>query len=78
LYGGINEFNKGLKPRLNLVKDERNGLSADSNILNRWKNYVCQLLNAQGVCELRLVEVYTSEPSVAELGPFEVQIANES
>jgi len=36
-------------PRPNLVKDENNGLFADShNISNRWKNY-WQLLNVHGV-----------------------------
>jgi hypothetical protein len=46
LYRGINEFKKGYQPRTNLVKDERGNLLADPRkILNRWKNFFCQLLN---------------------------------
>jgi TFIIF-interacting CTD phosphatase-like protein len=35
LYRAINEFKKGFKLRINLVKDENGDLFADSNILNR-------------------------------------------
>jgi hypothetical protein len=54
LYRGINEFKKGYQPRTNLVKDERGDLVADPhNILNRWKNYFCQLLNVHGASGVR-------------------------
>jgi hypothetical protein len=50
LYRGIPEFKKGYQPSYNLAKDENGDLLADShNILNRWKNYFCQLLNVYGV-----------------------------
>jgi hypothetical protein len=50
LYRGINEFKKGYHPRTNMVKAENDDLLADSHsILNRWNNYFCQLLNAQGL-----------------------------
>jgi hypothetical protein len=50
LYRGRNEFKRGYQPRNNLVKDENGDLLADShNILNRWKNYFSQLLNAHNV-----------------------------
>jgi hypothetical protein len=46
LCRGINEFKKGYQPRTNMVKAENGDLLADSHsILNRWKNYFCQLLN---------------------------------
>jgi ribosomal protein S17E len=46
LYRGINEFKKGYQPRTDLAKDEGSDLLADAHkILNRWKNYFCQLLN---------------------------------
>jgi hypothetical protein len=46
LYKGINEFKKGYQPVTNLVKVERGDLVEDPHkILNRWKNYFCQLLN---------------------------------
>jgi hypothetical protein len=49
LYRGINEFKKGYQPRTNLVMDERGDLLLDPHkILNRWKNYFCQLLNVHG------------------------------
>jgi hypothetical protein len=46
LYRGINEFRKGYQPRTNMVKEPNGDLLADSHsILDRWKNYFCQLLN---------------------------------
>jgi hypothetical protein len=40
-----------LRKETYLVKDENGDLLADShNILNSWKNYVCQLLNVHGNC----------------------------
>jgi hypothetical protein len=48
LYRGITEFKKGYQPTTNLLKDDRGYLVADPRqILNRWKNYFCQLLNVQ-------------------------------
>jgi hypothetical protein len=45
----------------NLVNDENGDLFADSlNILNRWKNYFCQLLNVHGVTSVRQNEIYTN------------------
>jgi hypothetical protein len=47
------------------VKDENGDLFADShNILNRWKNYFFQLLNAHYVSDVRQTEVHTAEPLV--------------
>jgi hypothetical protein len=49
------------------MKDENGDLLADShNILNRWKNYLSQLLNVHRVSDVLLVP----DPS-----PFEVEIA---
>jgi len=49
-YRSINECKKGNHPRNNLVKNENCDLLADSHgILNRWKNYFCQLLNVHCV-----------------------------
>jgi hypothetical protein len=40
------------------VKDENGDLLADShNILNRWKNYLSQLLNVHNVSDVRQVKV---------------------
>jgi hypothetical protein len=51
-----------------LVKDENGGLLADSqNILSRWKNYLCQLLNVHGINDVRQTEMHTFEALVPEL-----------
>jgi hypothetical protein len=49
LYRSINEFKKVYQLRTNSVKDERGDLLEDPRkILNRRKNYFCQLLNVHG------------------------------
>jgi hypothetical protein len=49
LYGGITEFKKCYQTKTSLEKVERGDLLADpQNILTRWKNYFCQILNVQG------------------------------
>jgi hypothetical protein len=76
LYRGINEFKKGYQPRSNLVKDERGDLLADPhNILNRWKNYFCHLLNVHGAGGIRQTEMHTAEPFVSEPSASEVEVA---
>jgi hypothetical protein len=50
-----------------LVKDERGDLVADPHkILNRWKNYFCQLLNVHGAGDVRQTEMHTAEPFVPQ------------
>jgi hypothetical protein len=76
LYRGINKFKKGYQPRTNLVKDERGDLLADPHkILNRWKNYVCQLLNIHGAGGVRQTEMHSAEPFVPEPSASEVGVA---
>jgi hypothetical protein len=76
LYRGINKFKKGYQPRTNLVKDERGDLVADPHkILNRWKNYFCQLLNVHGAGGVRQIEMHTAEPFVPEPSSSEVEVA---
>jgi hypothetical protein len=76
LYKGINEFNKGYKPRTNLLKDERGDLLADPHkMLNRWKNYFCELLNVHGAGGVRQTEIHTAEPFVPEPSASEVEVA---
>jgi hypothetical protein len=73
----MNEFKEGNQPRTNYVKDENGELLADfHNILNRWKNYFCQLLNVHGVKYVRQTERHKAEPSVSE-SPSEVEITIE-
>jgi hypothetical protein len=54
---------------------ENGDLLADShNILNRWKNYFCQLLNVHRVSDVRQREIHTAEPLVPDPSPLEVEI----
>jgi hypothetical protein len=53
-------------------------LYADSNnILNRWKNYSCQLLNIHGVNDVKRTEMHTTEQLVPESSCSETEIATE-
>jgi hypothetical protein len=75
-YRGINEFKNGYQPRTNLAKDERGDLLADPDkILNRWKNYFCQLLNVHGAGRVRETEMHTAESFVPEPSASEVEDA---
>jgi hypothetical protein len=57
-------------------KDERGDLLADPhNILNRWKNYFCQLWNVHGAGGVRQTEMHTAEPFVPEPSSSEVEVA---
>jgi hypothetical protein len=68
LHRGINEFKRGYKLRTNMVKEENDDLLSDSrSILNRWKNYFCQLLNVHGINDVRQTKIHTAEPSSAEV-----------
>jgi hypothetical protein len=59
-----------------LAEDERGDLLADPHkILNKWKNYFCQLLNVHGVGCVRQTEMHTAEPFVLEPSASEVEFA---
>jgi hypothetical protein len=76
LYRGINEFKKCYQPRSNLLKDQRGNLLVHAHkILNRWKNYFCELLNVHGACGGRQTEMHTAEPFVPEPSVSEVEVA---
>jgi hypothetical protein len=44
-------------------------------ILNRWKNYSCQLLNVHRVGGVRQTGIHTAEPFVPELSASEAEVA---
>jgi hypothetical protein len=44
-------------------------------MLNRWKNYFSQLLNAYNVSDVRQIEVHMAEPLVTGSSHLEVEIA---
>jgi hypothetical protein len=46
------------------------------NILNRWKNYFCQVLNVL-VGNVRQTEIHTAEPLVPEPSALEFEMAIE-
>jgi hypothetical protein len=61
-----------------MAKEENGDLLADfHSILNRWKNYFCQILNVHGVNDVRQTEIHTAEPLVPEPSSPEVEIAIE-
>jgi hypothetical protein len=75
LYRGINEFNMGYQPRSNLVKDKTGDLLADSrDILNRWMNYLSQILNVHMVSDVRQIEIHTAELLLPDPSPSEFDI----
>jgi hypothetical protein len=51
--------------------------SDSHSILNRGKNYFCQLLNVHGINDVRQTEIHTAEPSVPEPSSSEVEITVE-
>jgi hypothetical protein len=57
------------------VKDEKGDLFVDSHILNRWKNYVSQLLSVRKVSAVRQTEIHTAELLVPTPSPFEIETA---
>jgi hypothetical protein len=76
LYRGINEFKKRYQSRTNLVKDKRGDLLVDPyKILNRCKNYFCQMLNIHKTGDVRQQEMHTAEPFVSEPSASEVEDA---
>jgi hypothetical protein len=76
LYRGINEFKKGYQPRINIMKDENGNLIADpQNVLNRWKIFFNQVLNAHDVHDVRQMDIPTAELLVPEPSLIEVKIA---
>jgi hypothetical protein len=44
-------------------------------ILNRWKNYFCQLLNVHGAGGVRQIEMHTADAFVPETSASEVEVA---
>jgi hypothetical protein len=64
-------FKRFTNVKTNLVKGNNGDLLVDfRNILDRWMNYFCQLLNGQ-------TEIHMAGPLVPEPSSFEVEIAIE-
>ena len=43
----------------------------------RWRSHFCQLLNVNGVNDVRQTETHTAEPLVSEPSAFEFEVAIE-
>jgi hypothetical protein len=57
------------------VKDVNGDLLVDPHkILNKWKNYLCQLLNVHGDRGVRQTEMHTADPFVPESYTSEVEV----
>jgi hypothetical protein len=48
-------------------------LAGPYNILNRWKNYLSQLLNVHTISDVKQIETYIVEPLVPDTSPFHVE-----
>ena len=60
------------------MKDDKGDLVADSHsTLARWRNYFSQLLNVNGVHDVRQTEIHIAEPLVPEPSALEVELAIE-
>jgi hypothetical protein len=67
LYKGLNKLKRGYQARIDLVKDENGILLTDFHcILNRWKNYFCQLLQVYRINYVRQAKIYTGNPFINE------------
>jgi len=63
LFRRINDFKKIYQPRTNIENGDKSDLFADSQrILARWRKYFFQLMNVQGVNDVRQREIHTAEP----------------
>jgi hypothetical protein len=66
---------KGFQPVNNIIKYENGDLFADSHsVLNRWMNQFFELLNINGVYNVRQTDIQTAEPLVPEQSAFEFEI----
>ena len=60
---------------LNVVKDEKGDLIADSyRILVGWRKHLYQVLNVHGFIDVRQTEMQTSEPLVPVPSALEVEM----
>jgi hypothetical protein len=79
VYRSINEFYLGYQPTANQLKDEKGDLLGYFHIiLNRWKNYFCQLLKALGANDIRQIEIHTAEILVPEPSACKLEMTTEN
>jgi len=78
LYRGISDFKKGYQLGINILKDEKGDLVADSySIWARWRNHFYQLLNIQRDNDVRQTEIHTAEQPMPDPSAVEVELAIE-
>ncbi|PSN38709.1 hypothetical protein C0J52_19477 [Blattella germanica] len=78
LYLGIRIERKGFQARTNIITNENGDMLADAkSILNRWANYLNQLLNVHGEEDIKENNLQTAEVLVEEPSEIEVEMAIE-
>ena len=78
MYRGISDFKKSYQPRINIVRDEKGDLVADSYIIvARGRNYFSQLLNVHRFNDVKQTDIHSTEPLVPEPSAFDVELAIE-
>jgi len=61
LYSDISDLKKGYQVITNVLKDENGNLiTGFHSILVRWRNHFAQLLNIQGVNDVRQTEIHSA------------------
>jgi hypothetical protein len=79
LCKGMNEFKNGYQPRINLVKNDKGNLVADSHsILDNCKNNFCQSMCVHRVTDVRQTEICTAGPLLPYPSACEVMMAIEN
>jgi len=76
-YRCIGDFKKGFQPVTNtcILQHENGDLFAESySVLSRGRNHFFDLLNVNGVYNVRQTEILTAEPLVPEPSAFEFEI----
>ena len=79
LHRGIHGFMKVYQSRTSTQKSEKGDLATDSHSISvRWRNHFSQLLNVQGVYDVRQREIHTTQLIVPESSAFDVEIGIEN
>jgi hypothetical protein len=78
LYRGINDFEKSYQARTNKAKMRMVVYLQNSIVMAGLRNYFSQLLNVQGVNDVRHTEIYTAELLLPEPSTFAIELAIEN
>jgi hypothetical protein len=76
LYRGISDFKKCYQPRTNIV-EKSSFVAYPYSTVARWRKHFSQLLNVNGVNDVRHTEIHTVDPLVPEPNATEIDLAIE-